>query len=519
MSKTAATARSVLQALALTMASGTSAEESIGFDDDFGYSWESLKPYLDGDTLVIPVMDVIADSFWGSCLSAKMVNCPGGNVTEGTAIFSLLVADGRPVEAHVIGLAASMATVIILAADVRVLHTGCMLMVHEPALSWTGGNRHQLRSDATRLDIATESMLDIYEERTGHPRTELAALLAAETWLSAEDGRRLGFGTEVAPVAAEPVMAAVRADEAWNARRGAALAKYSALPPSVQHGTELGWSGPSLAELKAANALAEANNFPTLTMALDGVRRSRAVAPQPTPPREAAPPPRPASKPQPAASTSRTTPMDEELLQELGFAPGSTPTQAEITAAMKRKAAEAKAAKAEAEAERLARIEAQAREAAAENLRKEQSVAAAKAAEEAKVMADHTAKVEAFLADCTDGVRGIYEEMCWDGAGESRKPSPKGLELAQRAARTSPGALKSSLMGPSAQAQAARQVAATPPPATATATKNGPVTYTFGGCSTPINLTRLTGISHQALEERMAAMKARAESRGQRIDD
>jgi ATP-dependent Clp protease protease subunit len=523
---------SALKALALSLA--TSDDESVGYDDDFGYSWEPLKPYLDGDTLVIPVLDVIADSFWGSCLSAKMVqrallkhksaarikllvNCPGGNVTEGTAIYSLLVADGRPVEAHVIGLAASMATVVILAAEVRVLHTGCMLMVHEPALSWTGGNRHQLRSDATRLDIATESMLDIYEERTGHPRAELAALMAAETWLSAEDGRRIGLGTEVAAAAAEPVMSAVQADEGWNTRRGAALAKYSALPATVQQGTELGWSGPSLADLRAAHSLAEANNYPTLTMALDGVRRSRAVAQQPQP-RET-PTPRSTPAPQPAATASRTNtmPFPKELLDKLGLT--SSATEAEVFAAMTAKATEAETlaagkadAEARAKAEEQARREAEASAKIAEERRKQEAEAAA----EVKALADWTSKVQAeLLEDTVPSLRADFEAMAFTEVDGKKVANPDGFARALRMRDTMVGARKSSLTGPSAQAQAARQTVATTPPPDIAGSATGPVMFRFKGATATINLTKFAGVTHEKLAARMAKMKARAEAREQ----
>lgn len=514
------------------------ADRAAGFLDE-EYSWEALKPYLadDGQTLVIPVMDVVGDSFWCSGLSAKsvnralrkhaaattiklIINSPGGDVHEGIAIFTMLLRDPRPVEAHVIGLAASMASVILLAADTRTLHVGAMVMVHKPSLWWTSGNEDQLQGDVDRLKATTASMLDIYEERTGASRAELEALVAKESWLTAEQARKLGFGTDIAPVEPEPLMAAATANPGWNARRGAALAKYEALPAVAQRGARLGWSGPSLAELKAANALAKANQLPTFAMALDGVRRSRAVAQQPTPPREATPPPRPVPQPQPAASTTSRIPMDEETLRDLGLSPGASNEQ--IAAAYKAKAAETKAkiaaAEAQAETERLARIEAQARELAAENLRKEQAAAAAKAAEEAKVNAEALSQIDLFLAGCTPGIRALYGEVCFVQKGDERIPKPGGLDLAKRMAETSPGALMSSLTGPSAQAQAARQTLATTP-ASIAATGKGPVKYRFAGATQEIDLTRLAGVTHEMVAQRQAEMEARAAARGQRVND
>lgn len=508
---------------------GTSAsnEPARADDGEYDYSWGPLKPYMDGETLVIPVMDVIADSFWGSGLSAKsvqkallkykdatsirlVINSPGGEVHEGTAIYSLLVADARPVEAHVIGLAASMASIVLLAASVRILHTGAMVMIHEPSLWYTGGKAHKLQGDVNRLLATAASMLDIYVERTGQDRAALEALMADETWLTAEEARRYGFGTEVAPVVAEPRMSTASADAAWNERRGAALAKYQCLPAAAQHGASLGWSGPSLAELRAANALADTHQFPTLVAALDGVRRARPTAQQPIPaPREATPPPRPAPQPQPAASTNRTTSMDEATLRALGLTPGATPEQiAAAVASLNSKTAELEA---RAKAEAQARLEAEAKTKIAEEQRRREEAEAA----EAKALADWTAKVSSeLLEDTTPSLRADFEAMAFhedvapDGT-KKRRANPDGFARALRMRDTMAGARKSSLSGPSAQVVAAAKVTATSPNAT-----KGPVKYTFKGSNTAIDLTRITGVTHEQVAARQAEMQARAESRG-----
>jgi ATP-dependent protease ClpP protease subunit len=514
--------------------------DAAGFDDDYESSWGPLKPYLadEGQTLVIPVMDVIADSFWGSGLSAKsvqrallkhkaatkikvIVNSPGGDVSQGIAVYTQLRMDGRPVEVHVIGLAASMASIVMLAGDTRILHTGSMVMVHEP-WTWTAGDRHDFRSGADMLDAVANSMLDIYVERTGANRDELGTLMAAETWLTADEARRLGFGTEVAPAEPEPLQAQAAADPQWHQRRGAALARHEckSLPDEVRRDAPLGWRGPSLEELQAANALARANQIPTFAMALDGVRRARPLAQQPQP-REATPPPRPA-QPQPAASTSRTTSMDEETLRELGLGPGAS--SAEIKAAIKAQkeraaAAEAKAQEAALEA-KLAKEQREREEKAAA----EAKVRAEREAAEAKVLADHTVEVTAFLADITDGVKADLEAMAYtevsqpDGS-KKRVPNPDGFARAKRLADSNPAARKSTLAGPSAQVQAARQTLATTPPASTGATAKGPVKYRFAGATQEHDLTRIAGVTHEMVAERQALMKARAESRGQRVDD
>lgn len=502
--------------------------------DDWDFDWGPLKPYMDGDALVIPVMDVIADSFWGSGLSAKsvqkalfkhksairiklLINSPGGEVHEGTAIYSLLREDGRPIEAHVIGIAASMASIILLAADTRILHTGAMVMIHEPALWYTAGNRHQLQSDVDRLTATNESMLDIYVERTGHAREELAALMAKESWLTAEEARTVGFGTAVEPVEPEPMMATAAADPGWNTRRGGALAKYTVLPAAASQNAPLGWRGPSLAELRAAHDLAVAHQHPTFAAALDGVRRARPSAQSP---RESTPPPRPAP-PQPAASTSRTNtmPFPKELLDKLGLT--SSATDAEVYAAMTAKANEAETlATAKAEAEARAKAETQARIEAEANAKiaKEQREREALAAAEAKALADYTLDVQAFLADVTPSLKSDFEAMAFheevgpDGA-KKRRPNPEGFARAKRMKKGNPAASISALSGPSAQAQTARQVVAAGQ--VAGNIPSGPVKYRFAGATQELDLTRLTGITPEKLAKRQAEMQARAQARDQ----
>lgn len=205
--------------------------------------------------------------------------------------------------------------------------------------------------------------------------------------------------------------------------------------------------------------------------------------------------------------------MNEEILRALGLSPGATAEQ--IAAAVAQLNTKTLELEAKAKAEAQARLEAEARERIAEEKRKAEALEA----EEAKALADHERDVATFMVDITDGPKATFEKMCFVVTDGKRRPNPDGFAAAKVLADTLVGARKSSLAGPSAQVHAAKQTLTTTAPAGATPQATGPVMYTFKGSTTPINLTRLAGVTPEMIAARQASMQARAAARGQRIDD
>lgn len=134
-------------------------------------------------------------------------NSPGGDVFAGLAIHSVLKRhQGRKI-GQVDGMAASIASVILMGCDEIVVNTGAQIMVHDP---WTYacGNARGLRETADLLDSAKESMLDVYMTKTvdGVTREEIADLLSAETWMRGEKAAEyFDVTTKDAPAAAAAV--------------------------------------------------------------------------------------------------------------------------------------------------------------------------------------------------------------------------------------------------------------------------------------------------------------------------
>lgn len=132
------------------------------------------------------------------------IHSPGGEVFDGTAIYHALLRHKGGVTVQIEGLAASMATVIALAgAPVKMAANG-FWMIHNPA-GGTFGESEEMRKMADLLDDIRDNIANIYAAKTGKPRDEILALMAAETWFTAAQAAEAGFVdeiTEAVPLAA-----------------------------------------------------------------------------------------------------------------------------------------------------------------------------------------------------------------------------------------------------------------------------------------------------------------------------
>jgi ATP-dependent Clp protease protease subunit len=111
------------------------------------------------------------------------------------AIYNALLGVKDRLTAHVMGLAASMASVILMAAPVRIIHQGAMVMVHNPSGS-AFGQADELRKTADTLDQIKGQMAAIYAAATGKDDGTVRKLMDDETWMGADEAVTQGFATE-----------------------------------------------------------------------------------------------------------------------------------------------------------------------------------------------------------------------------------------------------------------------------------------------------------------------------------
>jgi ATP-dependent protease ClpP protease subunit len=124
------------------------------------------------------------------------VNSPGGSVFDGQAIAAAISRHPATVTAYIDGLAASIATVIALAADRVIMNDNALFMIHDPRLG-VDGSADDMRSAAALLDKVTDSLVTTYTAKTGMPDADIRAAMAAETWYTAAEAFDAGFVDQV----------------------------------------------------------------------------------------------------------------------------------------------------------------------------------------------------------------------------------------------------------------------------------------------------------------------------------
>ena len=124
------------------------------------------------------------------------INSGGGDVFAGIAIYNTLRRSGAHKIAHVDGLAASIASVIAMAADEIVMAENAMMMIHE---AWTlaGGNKREIRKIADELERIDGLIAETYQVRTNLDIDQIRDLLMAETWMTAQEAVEMGFADRV----------------------------------------------------------------------------------------------------------------------------------------------------------------------------------------------------------------------------------------------------------------------------------------------------------------------------------
>jgi len=128
------------------------------------------------------------------------IHSPGGDVDEGFGIHDILVAHGKDkgveIETRIEGLCASIATVIAMAGSVRKITENSEFMIHNPwGDAW--GDSDDVQKYADQLKAVEDKVIDFYVAKTGGDREAIDQMMKAETWMTAEQAKELGFVTEI----------------------------------------------------------------------------------------------------------------------------------------------------------------------------------------------------------------------------------------------------------------------------------------------------------------------------------
>lgn len=124
------------------------------------------------------------------------INSYGGEVAEGLAIYNALKRHKAKIRTYCDGFACSIASVIFMAGDERVMNDSSLLMIHN-AWTWTQGNAEELRKQADDLEKITQASVIAYKAHSTLSEEEIKTLMDNETWILPEEATEWGFATAI----------------------------------------------------------------------------------------------------------------------------------------------------------------------------------------------------------------------------------------------------------------------------------------------------------------------------------
>lgn len=213
------------------------------------------------------IYDVI-DGYWGVSAAAVIdaiaaagdattlnvyINSPGGDVFEARAMMSAIANHPATFIAHIDGLAASAATMLVMACDESEISQGGFFMIHN---AWTIaiGNKTDLRTTADLLEKVDNTIVDDYRKKTKKDEAQIREWMDAETWFSAEEAKANGFVdriVEVVPTEGAEAEETEAQDRAWD------LSAYEHAPAALKVSPAKAATAPSAEAVAAHRAVLE----------------------------------------------------------------------------------------------------------------------------------------------------------------------------------------------------------------------------------------------------------------------
>lgn len=130
------------------------------------------------------------------------INSGGGDVVEGFALIDFIFGlrkKGHKITITAYGMAASMAGVILQAADVRQMGSNAILLIHEGSLGAVG-NFGEVEDRVKLMELFHEKILDLFVERSV-PKVTKAFIrkrwARTDWWISSEISKELGLVDEI----------------------------------------------------------------------------------------------------------------------------------------------------------------------------------------------------------------------------------------------------------------------------------------------------------------------------------
>ena len=126
------------------------------------------------------------------------INSGGGEVGNGLALYDVMQHISSPVHTICVGMAASMAAVILAGGDRRYLRPHAEVMIHQPS-GGTSGRASDILVAADHIRQRKQVINQILSRRTGKPLEQVATDSERDYWMNPEDALSYGIVDEIIP--------------------------------------------------------------------------------------------------------------------------------------------------------------------------------------------------------------------------------------------------------------------------------------------------------------------------------
>ncbi len=177
--------------------------------------WYRIKAQADGPTLLhiydeigyfgVTAQDMVTELAQITGDLEVHLNTPGGEVFDGIAIYGALKQRDGLVTVIVDSLAASVGSVIAMAASPGnlVMAKNATMMIHD-GFGLAIGNAADMRQMADVLDKASDNIASIYADRTGQPAAQWREAMRAESWYVGQEAVNAAGAGEAAMSSGAP---------------------------------------------------------------------------------------------------------------------------------------------------------------------------------------------------------------------------------------------------------------------------------------------------------------------------
>ena len=126
------------------------------------------------------------------------INSPGGSVQSGLAIYDVMRAVSCPVNTVCLGLAASMAALLFVAGEERLMLPHARVMIHDPLIGGgVAGSALELKTISDNLLRTRQITAEVLARHTGHSVEEVLEVTSHAAWFEAQEAVDWGLADRI----------------------------------------------------------------------------------------------------------------------------------------------------------------------------------------------------------------------------------------------------------------------------------------------------------------------------------